>query len=245
MAKIGYIVPGIGLADEEVDRRGRIANEILGGNSSVDIITVDNGPKHIENSVEDAYASTSYLPKIKKFENDYDSFVLGCFGDPGLRAARELISTPIVGAAQSSFHFTSQIADKYIIATPVKALIPQQRELSKMYGMTERLAAIVPVEIPIKKIVDDKEGTLKIIKKMLLEGIEKYDGEAVILGCMSMGYNLIDEPLTEDLGIPVVNPVKVSLKTAEMQTSLNLRHSNRSYPKANLGKLDHLLETTV
>lgn len=230
MVKIGYIVPGTGLGKREVDRRKKVANEIMNGTSEVDIIETNNGPHYIDNAVDEAYGSVSYLPQLKKLEKKYDSFVVGCFGDPGLRAARQLVRTPVIGAAQSSLHFAAQVADRYIIVEPNGEQISEERELSRAYALNGHLAGVVAVEIPVKEIVNDREAALRKIKNIVLPALERYEGEAVVLGCMSMGYHLLDEPLTDQLGVPVVNPVKIALKTAELQASLKIKHSTKSYP---------------
>ena len=230
MVRIGYIVPGTGLDSTEIKRREKVANDILRGTSKVDIIQTENGPKYIDNAIDETYASFSYLPQLKKLENEYDSFVIGCFGDPGLRAARQLIRTPVIGPAQSSIHFTAQVADRYIIVEPNEEQISEERELSRRYAMDNHLAGVVAVETPVKEIVRNRDAALKKIKNTISLAIKKYDGEAVILGCMSMGYHLLDEILTDQLKIPVINPVKISLKMAELQGSLKIRHSIKSYP---------------
>ena len=47
---------------------------------------------------------------------------------------------------------------------------------------------------------------------------------------MSMGFLMVDEKLTEEIGVPAVNPVKVAVKTAETLIDLGLTHSKRAYP---------------
>jgi len=47
---------------------------------------------------------------------------------------------------------------------------------------------------------------------------------------MSMGFLMVDEKLSEEIGVPAVNPVKVAVKTAEMLIDLGITHSKLTYP---------------
>jgi len=235
--KLAYIVPGIGLREEEISRRAAIANKIVERDVTVDIITVNAGPKSIETRIEEAYASVSYLPKLYSLSQSYDGFIIGCFGDPGVRAARELVDKPVVGPAESTLHVAAQLADKFTIISPLKTTVKLISDVVKLYGFENRVEAIVPVEIPVLDIINKPE----VLANRILDVVSRSKGEAIILGCMSMGFALIDEILRTKLEIPILNPVKISLKTAELMVKLALSHSPLTYPRVQVDKISHLL----
>ena len=47
---------------------------------------------------------------------------------------------------------------------------------------------------------------------------------------MSMAFLGVAERLSAELGLPVVNPARTALKTAEALVSSGLAHSKRAYP---------------
>ncbi|MCX8189049.1 MAG: aspartate/glutamate racemase family protein [Nitrososphaeria archaeon] len=239
--RIGYVIPGIGLTLEEAERRKKIANKIV-EHSSVDIVCVDSGPLTIENCVEEAYAASSYLSKIYSLQDLYDAFVVGCFGDPGLRAARELVNKLVVGPAESTLHLTSQLADAFIVISPLTNTVILTKHMIHSYGFGEKVTAIVPANIPVIEFIENREEASKKLAGLILNTVKEKGGDAVILGCMSMGYALVDELLMDKTNLPIINPVKVSLKTAEMLLSLNLKQSIKSFPKPDYNKLKHLLD---
>lgn len=53
-------------------------------------------------------------------------------------------------------------------------------------------------------------------------------------GCMSMGFLMVEERLGDALVVPVVNPVKAAVKTAEMLVELGVTHSKLVYPVPSL-----------
>jgi len=238
--RIGYVIPGIGLTSEEEERRKGIANQIV-TNSTVDIIGVDEGPLTIENCVEEAFAASSYLPKIYNLQNIYDAFIVGCFGDPGLRAARELVNKLVVGPAESTLHLAAQLADEFIVVSPLESTVILTKHMIRAYGFSDKVTAIIPANIPVAEFIKNREEASRKLADMITESVREMGGDAVVLGCMSMGYALVDELLSDKIDLPVINPVKISLKTTEMLLSLGLKHSIRSFPRPDYSKLKHLL----
>jgi allantoin racemase len=56
--------------------------------------------------------------------------------------------------------------------------------------------------------------------------------DVLVLGCMSMAFLGMAETIGERCGVPILNPARVALKTAEALVSLGVRHSRRTYPRS-------------
>ena len=68
------------------------------------------GPVSIECHCDEAISVVGLLDEIRKGETDgFDGYVVACFGDPGLLAARELAKGPVVGIAEAAMHIASFI----------------------------------------------------------------------------------------------------------------------------------------
>src|SRR5437588_144954 len=55
--------------------------------------------------------------------------------------------------------------------------------------------------------------------------------DVIALGCMSLGFLDVDERLSEELGVPVINPARAALATAELLVHANLYPSKVAYPQ--------------
>ncbi len=76
------------------------------------------GPVSIEGHYEEALSVVGILEEIKKGEAaGVDGYVIACFGDPGLLAARELAKGPVLGIAEAAMHAASLIATGFSIVT--------------------------------------------------------------------------------------------------------------------------------
>ena len=85
-----------------------------------------------------------------------------------------------------------------------------------------------------------------VVTNQMKEGIGrcKMKGAgSVILGCMSLAFLMVDNIFEEKTGIPIVNPLKTAIKTAEMFVDLEAKHSRISYPPADFEKLKNTVFT--
>lgn len=64
---------------------------------------LDRGPPSIECEYDKAFAVPDTIVKaIEAERNGADAIVIDCMGDPGLKPVRELVSIPVVGAAEAA-----------------------------------------------------------------------------------------------------------------------------------------------
>ena len=233
--KILYLIPGL-MNEREVKRREQVANKFANPQNQVEVKASKSGPISIESAVEEEMSVASVLTDLLAYQHHYQAAVLGCFGDPGIRAARELVRIPVVGPAESSIYFSQQIADRFGVLVALERDIPTTRAMVARYEMSHKLAAIQPLSIPVLDLARNRERTKReLVKAAKLA--EKQGAECLILGCMSLAYMLADELVQNQTRIPVLNPAKIAIKTAETFAQLSLRHSQKTYPPADYGKL--------
>lgn len=234
--KIVYLVPGM-MDEDEQKRRERLANQFVHPDAHVEVKAVaDSGLASIESAVEEEMSVPGVLRSLLSFDANYDAAVLGCFGDPGLRAARELVKFPVIGPAESSICFSQQIGDRFGVLVALPRDIPTTRAMIVRYEMTHKLASIQPLSIPVLDLAKDEERTKKELTHAA-KMAEEEGAECLILGCMSLAYMLADELVQDSASIPVLNPAKIGLKTAEAFGALGLMHSRKTYPAADYQKL--------
>ncbi len=230
-----YLVPGV-MDAREVRRRERVANTFVSPDNHVDVKSVDSGPISIESAVEEEMSVPGVLHGLLSYQRHYNAAVLGCFGDPGLRAARELVKIPVIGPAESSIFFSQQIGDRFGVLVALKRDIPTTRSMVAGYEMSHKLAAIQPLSIPVLDLARNEAKTKRELTKAAR--LAESDGaECLILGCMSLAYMLADELVKETANIPILNPAKIAIKTAEAFAQLRMRHSPKTYPPADYDKL--------
>jgi hypothetical protein len=97
---------------------GEAARAAVSEGTIIEAVSPSMGPVSIEGHYDEALASVGVIDEVRKGEADgVDAYVLACFGDPGLMAARELATGPVIGIAQAAFHAASFAGRSFAIVT--------------------------------------------------------------------------------------------------------------------------------
>lgn len=75
----------------------------------------------------------------------YDAFALGCFFDPGLRAARSVVDIPVVSLAETCMLVACSLGRKCAFISLNTFQQQETEELAVRYGIADRLAAVIPM----------------------------------------------------------------------------------------------------
>ncbi len=99
--KVVYVVPGpmgrTGEGRAEMERRLALLRAYAAPDTEVDIVDVDEGPASIESLYEEYLSIPTTVEKMIEAEKEgYDAAILGCYGDPGLDAVREVTERMVV-----------------------------------------------------------------------------------------------------------------------------------------------------
>ena len=175
------------------------------------------------------------LQRVNEAEMEgYDAVVIDCCTDVGLEAAKTTAAIPVVGPSESNFHIACLLADKFgWIIVDDEGISPYWR-LAKTYGMADRITSMKALNIPPPEYRDRKDELEAKLTK-LAQGMANNGAQLILLGCtavfptMGIGSAL---KLSRKLGIPVMDPIGIALRVAEMLASLNLSQSKASFPKA-------------
>lgn len=220
--KICYLLPGIGLSEEEKTRRETRLNEIAAADTEVVVEEVADGPKSIENAVDEYKAMPEVLAFILAHQADYDAFIIGCAGDSGLEGAREQSKKPVVGPGESSI-LLGTCGDKTFSMVTISAERARiKRRMVREAGIDpHRLVSSHTLDIPVLSLYADKDATQKRLVELMREARAK-GAETMLLGCMSVAF-LEPERLraiSEEAGMPLVNPIVTAVKMAEAQVAM-------------------------
>ncbi|MCS6784475.1 MAG: aspartate/glutamate racemase family protein [Candidatus Caldarchaeum sp.] len=229
--KIMYLVPGVGLKPEELERRRRVLNSFTSHGFSVDIAAVATGPLSIESYCDEYVCVQPALElAIKCEEKGYAAVIIGCFGDPGIEALREAMRIPVVGPGETSMHVASMLGYGFSIITILKNVVNPLKTLARKLSLEDKLVSVRVIDKPVLSLYDDVESTKKRLLDEGRKAVEQDGADTLVLGCMSEAFLGLSEYLQNELGVPVVNPVGVSVKTAELLIVNKISHSKVAYP---------------
>lgn len=235
---IAYLGATTGKDIEEVERRERIANEMIEAN--VTYLTVDSGPLSVESDVEEAWGGAELMPLLEQHKKDFDAFVIGCFGEPGLRPLRELTQKPVLSTAEPSLHTAAQISTQFSVLTILNSTEPKARKQVHEHHLSSQLASVRVVDAPVLSVDHESDSLVNNMRETGRLAVDEDGAEALIPGCASLSFMQAHNKLTDDLGVPFLDPVRIALATANMWAKHNISQSTSAFPPAPREKLDEL-----
>jgi allantoin racemase len=190
-------------------------------------VTNASGPTSIESHYDEALAVPGLLAEIVRAESEgIDGFVIGCFGDPGLDAAREVATGPVVGIAEAGCHVASMLGRSFSIVTSLARTIGQAEHLVRRYGFADRCRSIYACEVPVLELDQPTSEARKIVIDHCRRAVEFDEADSVVLGCAGMADFCAD--VSEQVGVPVIDGVTAAVVLVESMVKLGLRTSTRS-----------------
>jgi allantoin racemase len=181
------------------------------------------GPRSIEGHYDEAIAAAGVAEQVRLHGNGADAVVIACFGDPGLDAAREATSAPVIGIAEAAFHAASLLATGFSVVTTMTRTCVIAEHLVHRYGFERRCRGIHGTDIPVLALEDGGAACVDQIEAAAREALARDRSGAIVLGCAGMA--ALCATLSGRLGVPVIDGVAAAVKFAEALVSLGLRTS--------------------
>lgn len=231
---VTYFIPGPmsrgPLGGGELERRRGYLERHAAPGTSVLVRDWPRGPASIESAAEEYLSVPGLLEAAPLLEAEgTGAIIVGCFGDPGLSGAREVTAIPVVGPGQASGHLAAQLGSRFAVLTVVDEVVPAIRRQMRGHGLDGFLSEVLAVDVPVLELRGRRD---EVVDELELAGRRalRNGADALVLGCMTMGFLDVARDLQEQLGIPVVNPVLASLKLAETLVATGMAPSATAYP---------------
>ncbi|CEJ15632.1 aspartate/glutamate racemase family protein [Phreatobacter sp. AB_2022a] len=172
--------------------------------------TLAEGPFGIETQ---EHVDSIAIPLRRKVEatNDADAFVIACYSDPGIHAAREGTSRPVFGIAESGVLTALARAERFGVIAIKSGSIPRHMRYLRQMALTDRLAGERALEMSVAETAAGE----KTLERMIAVGrqLKEIDGAgAIVMGCAGMARHR--RPLEEALGLPVIDPTQAAVTMA-------------------------------
>ncbi|MCM2533315.1 aspartate/glutamate racemase family protein [Neobacillus pocheonensis] len=182
------------------------------------------GPVSIESFYDEYLSIPGVIDEVKKGEQEgVDAFVIACWGDPGLQAAREVTDKPVIGIAEASVYLASMLAARFSVVTVLPRIKTMLEDLVDSYGMSKRILNIRCTPLGVLDFERDPEGGMEALRQEGKRAVEEDNAEAILLGCAGMAE--FADSLEKELGVPVIDGVVAAVKFAESIVDLGKKTS--------------------
>ncbi|MCW2747455.1 MAG: Asp/Glu racemase [Nocardioidaceae bacterium] len=204
---------------------GESARAVVGPGVTVEAVSPSMGPASIESHYDDALSVPGVLQEVLLGEEGgADGYVIACFGDPGLLAAREVAAGPVVGIAEAGMKSATYLGRTFSVVTTLGRTVGHTWELAHRYGVGAACAGVYACEIPVLDLETDPAARSRILAACR-DALVRDGSDVVVLGCAGMADFCVD--LSASLGVPVIDGVAAATATVQALVTLGLRTSKR------------------
>ena len=247
MKKIAFLAGGKGPLSPELHRRHAILQSAANQNTVIDMyggkgtMATRKGewkPSGTpRGSIESIYDEMRAVPlyiqnSIDAEEEGYDAIIMSCGSDPGIEAIREAVKIPVIGPGNSAMHLCSLIGHRFCRLVTHRSgrqrigLEPYEKHNGLMKWVSSR-----DIGLTVRDVRGNPDRAFEACIKQGKLAVKEDSVDAITYSCMSVAFLDIDEKLSDELRMPVINPAKAAVCMAETFVDFKMTHSKISYPR--------------
>ena len=119
-------------------------------------VQIERGSVTIECEYDEAFSAPEVikLAIAEAGKGGVDGVFVNCFGDPGVRAVREVLSVPVFGGFEPAIYLALGLGDTVGIVTVLKNVVPMIRGAIARAGLEKRVTSLRTLDMPVLELAD-------------------------------------------------------------------------------------------
>lgn len=185
-----------------------LAEDEAGSAVRIDAVTARFGAPYISDRRGAVIAAHAVLDAAEAALEDGgtpDAVIIGCFGDPGLKALQETIACPVVGFAEAGLIAAAAEPGPFLVATNGAAWCDMLSELATLIGLSSRIPTFL-------SIGDAAARDAELCRSLIMEEAERTGAARVVLGGAGLIPILAD--VARGMALPLVDPHRAAIRKA-------------------------------
>ncbi|MGH7099300.1 MAG: aspartate/glutamate racemase family protein [Stellaceae bacterium] len=181
------------------------------GGPEIRAVTLKEGPPGVESQIDADGVILPLLRLIRDEERGTGAFVIACFSDPGLFAARETTAKPVLGIAECGILWALTLGHRFGVISILARSVPRHLRYIAAMGVKDRLAADLPIELGVTALADERAT----LERMIAVGTrlrDEHGADVLVMGCAGMAR--YRDALAEVVRRPVVEPTQAAVAVA-------------------------------
>ncbi len=187
----------------------------VGDQAHVRTVTAGFGAPYIASETSYAVAAHAVLgawaSTLQGGQPSPDAVLIGCFGDPGLLALREVSQAPVTGLADAAF-IEAATHGRFAIVTGGARWKPMLLRLAHALPQGDRLAGIHTVTPTGAELAADPQAARVLLTAACRQAVRDFRAQAIVLGGAGLaGVAALIQP---DVDVPVIDSVLAGARQA-------------------------------
>lgn len=185
------------------------------------------GAESVEGNFESYLAAAAVMDAVSTYDGPADAVILAGFGEHGKEGLMELLDVPVVDITEAAAHIAMLLGHRYSVVTTLDRAVPLIEDRLLSFGLLEHCASVRSTGLGVLEL-EDADRAARAVILQTRQAVEQDRAEVIVLGCGGMAG--LDERLTQELGVPVVDGVTSAVVLAESLAALGVSTSkSRTY----------------
>lgn len=142
----------------------------------------------------------------------HSGVIIAAFGDPGLGAARRLLSIPVTGIAEAGMAEAAAGARRFAVVTTTPDLVDAIAASAASYGHAGRFLGTELTEGDATSLTNDPERLRHALLQACRRALARYDAEAIVIGGGPLA--MAARAIAGELAVPIIEPVPAAVRLA-------------------------------
>lgn len=184
------------------------------------------GADSVDCNFESYLSAVGVMDCVVSYKGPYDAVVMAGFGEHGRDGLQELITQPVLEICEASAQVAMTIARTFSVVTTLQRSVPAIEDRLVLSGLFDRCASVRAGGMSTAELDADPQAAVHRIVEEAKAAVEDDHAEAICLGCAGMAG--LEEAITSQLHVPVIDGVGAAVRLAEAVVGLGLATSKVS-----------------
>lgn len=187
--------------------------------TAIRTVTARSGVAYIETRFEAMLGAQEAARLAAEFAPQADAVIVAAFGDPGVRALREVLPCPVLGITEAALASAMLLGQRFSIIAISERICAWYRETVDSIGLLSRLASIRALDEPLASIASVQEDQSANLLKLCERAVAEDGADVlVIAGAPLAG---LARSLRHRLPVPCVDGISSAVRHAESLHALS------------------------
>ncbi len=155
--------------------------------------------------------------------------------DLGIEEARHAVDIPVMGPGRTGTNISASVGSRLTVLCYDEPHVIMFRQLVRSWNVAHHIVGIRSVDVPITEMARDVEHLRRRFVETAHRALVE-DGADVILplGMTMVPVLMSARSLADEIGVPVTDPLALTLHAADALASIGFTNSRVAYPRVEL-----------
>ena len=215
MPHLVYLQGVTGYDPAENARRQDLIRTHVRPGFTIELMIPPDGPKILEQPPHFEHLHRVSLAAVRGLRPETcAAIVAGGAVDPGLADLRAATSIPVIGPGEAAL-FLARLLGKRLAILAVEPAVAAAYAMIRAVSTKPDVVTVRPMRTTVRGILGNPDEGRRIMREAAAAAVREDKADALYLGSMTQGTLGMTRALQEEFGVPVLDPLPISIAAAE------------------------------